>query len=71
MSSAVSQAKAAGKKLIIEEWGSLYGSGRTPNLLSNIQKINNYKVPWLYWQLITNPDPHYGEDYEVNWFFRL
>ncbi|KAL0062007.1 hypothetical protein AAF712_011163 [Marasmius tenuissimus] len=62
---AISQARSAGKKLIIEEWGSLVGSGRTANLNSNIQKINNYKVPWLYWELISNPDPHEGEDYEI------
>ncbi|KAK7033943.1 hypothetical protein VNI00_012570 [Paramarasmius palmivorus] len=65
MTNAVNQAKAAGKKLIVEEWGSLVGSGRTANLNSNIQKINNYKVPWLYWELISNPDPHQGEDYEI------
>ncbi|KAF5360071.1 hypothetical protein D9758_007553 [Tetrapyrgos nigripes] len=65
MSSAVSQAKAAGKKLIVEEWGSLVGSGRVANMNSNIQKINSQKVPWLYWELITNTDPHEGEDYEI------
>ncbi|KAF7314147.1 Glycoside hydrolase [Mycena chlorophos] len=65
MSSAVSQAQSAGKKLIVEEWGSLYGSGRTANLQSNVQKINNYKVPWLYWELISNADPHDGQDYEI------
>jgi len=65
MSSAVSQAKSAGKKLIIEEWGSLYGSGRTANLQSNVQKINSYGVPWLYWELITNTDPHQDQDYEI------
>ncbi|KAF7351808.1 hypothetical protein MVEN_01141700 [Mycena venus] len=65
MPSAISQAKAAGKKLIIEEWGSLVGSGRTANLNSNVQKVNNYKVPWLYWELISNADPHQGEDYEI------
>ncbi|TFK39569.1 glycoside hydrolase [Crucibulum laeve] len=65
MSSAISQAQAVGKKLVIEEWGSLFGNGRTANLQSNIQKINNYKVPWLYWELISNPDPHLEEDYEV------
>ncbi|KAJ7509047.1 glycoside hydrolase family 5 protein [Mycena galericulata] len=65
MPSAISQAKAAGKKLIIEEWGSLVGSGRTANLDSNVQKINNYQVPWLYWELISNPDPHQGQDYEI------
>jgi mannan endo-1,4-beta-mannosidase len=36
MPSAISQAQAAGKKLIIEEWGSLGGSGRTANLNSNV-----------------------------------
>ncbi|KAJ7617906.1 glycoside hydrolase family 5 protein [Roridomyces roridus] len=66
MPSAISQAKAAGKKLLVEEWGSLVGSGRTANLDSNVQKINNYQVPWLYWQLITNADPHQGEDYEID-----
>ncbi|KAJ6562737.1 glycoside hydrolase family 5 protein [Mycena vulgaris] len=65
MPSAISQAQAAGKKLIVQEWGSLVGSGRTANLNSNTQKINNYKVPWVYWELITNADPHQGEDYEI------
>lgn len=65
MPSAISQAQAAGKKLIVEEWGSLFGTGRTANLQDNMNKMNRYKVPWIYWQLITNPDPHQGEDYEV------
>jgi len=67
MSSAVSEATAAGKKLLVEEWGSLApsGSARTANLESNVQKINNYKVPWFYWELITNPDPGEGQDYEI------
>ncbi|KAJ7167988.1 glycoside hydrolase family 5 protein [Mycena filopes] len=65
MPSAISQAKAAGKKLIVEEWGSLVASGRTANLNSNVQKINSYKVPWVYWELISNVDPHQGEDYEI------
>ncbi|KIK55227.1 glycoside hydrolase family 5 protein [Collybiopsis luxurians FD-317 M1] len=63
--SAVSQAQAAGKMLLVEEWGSLVGSGRTANINSNVQKINNYKVPWFYWELITNPDPGEGQDYEI------
>ncbi|KAF8319990.1 glycoside hydrolase [Clavulina sp. PMI_390] len=65
MSSAISATKSAGKKLMVEEWGSLYGSGQTANLQSNIAKINNYQVPWLYWEPITNADPHEGEDYEI------
>ncbi|KAJ6461152.1 glycoside hydrolase family 5 protein [Mycena vitilis] len=63
--SAISQAQAAGKKLIVEEWGSLVGSSRTTNLNSNVQKINSHKVPWVYWELISNADPHQGEDYEI------
>lgn len=67
MASAVSEAQVAGKKLLAEEWGSLApsGSSRTANEESNIDKINNYKVPWLYWELITNTDPGDGQDYEV------
>ncbi|KAJ7192125.1 glycoside hydrolase [Mycena pura] len=53
MPAALSQALAAGKKLLVEEWGSL------------AQKIAAYKVPWLYWELISNADPHEGEDYEI------
>jgi mannan endo-1,4-beta-mannosidase len=30
-----------------------------------VQKINSHKVPWLYWEPISNADPHQGEDYEV------
>jgi len=66
MSSAVSEAQAAGKKLLVEEWGSLVGSGRDANLQSNVQKINSYGVPWLYWELITNTDPGEGQDYEID-----
>ncbi|KZV91731.1 glycoside hydrolase, partial [Exidia glandulosa HHB12029] len=64
MQNAINQAKASGKKLIVGEWGSLVGSGRTANLQSNMQKINGWGIPWLYWEFITNPDPHQGEDYE-------
>ncbi|KAH7097920.1 glycoside hydrolase superfamily [Auriculariales sp. MPI-PUGE-AT-0066] len=63
---AISQAKAAGKKLIVGEWGSLYGSERTANLQDNMNKLNKHGVPWLYWEFITNADPHWGEDYEIN-----
>lgn len=62
---AVASAQNAGKRLIVEEWGSLYGSGQVANMRSNVEKINNYGVPWLYWELITNQDPHEGEDYEI------
>jgi len=65
MANAISQAQSAGKKLIAEEWGSLVGSGRTANLQSNAQIVNGFGVPWLYWELITNTDPHQGQDYEI------
>lgn len=65
LGNAVTQAKNSGKRLIIEEWGSLYGSGQVANMQDNVKKINSYGVPWLYWELITNADPHEGEDYEI------
>lgn len=66
LSGAIDKAKQAGKKLIVEEWGSDYqSSDRTSNLNDNMKKMNAQGVPWLYWQLITNPDPHQGEDFEI------
>jgi len=62
---ALTAARNAGKRLIVEEWGSLYGSGQVANMQDNVKKINKYGVPWLYWELITNLDPHEGEDYEI------
>jgi hypothetical protein len=41
MPSAITQAQAAGKKLIVEEWGSLVGSGRTANLNSNVSAFES------------------------------
>ena len=61
----MSAAQKAGKRLIVEEWGSLYGSGQVANMQDNVKKMNSFGVPWLYWELITNPDPHEGEDYEI------
>ncbi|EIW75190.1 glycoside hydrolase family 5 protein [Coniophora puteana RWD-64-598 SS2] len=63
---AISKANSAGKKLIIEEWGSLVGGDRDSNLQSNVQKMNQYGVSWIYWELITNTDPNQGEDYEID-----
>ncbi|KZT25503.1 glycoside hydrolase family 5 protein [Neolentinus lepideus HHB14362 ss-1] len=68
MPNAVSQARAAGKKIIVEEWGSLFSSSdssRQANLQGNVEKINKYGVPWLYWEIITNGDPHQDQDYEI------
>ncbi|KAJ7160592.1 glycoside hydrolase family 5 protein [Mycena crocata] len=65
MPQAIKDAQAANKMIIVEEWGSLVGSDRAGNLAANIKAINGLGVPWLYWQLITNPDPHQGDDYEI------
>ncbi|KAJ7764361.1 glycoside hydrolase family 5 protein [Mycena metata] len=45
--------------------GSLVGSGRTANIDSNVQKINNYKVPGVTGNLSATPDPHQDQDYEA------
>ncbi|KZT25785.1 glycoside hydrolase family 5 protein [Neolentinus lepideus HHB14362 ss-1] len=66
MPSAVSQAMAADKKLIVEEWGSLFSSSdssRQANLQGNVEKINKYGVPWLYC-MICSQDQNY--EIEVN-----
>ncbi|KAH8115463.1 beta-1,3-mannanase [Phellopilus nigrolimitatus] len=78
--SKVKQAQAAGKKLIFQEWGACYFSTSNNNCPSgsvlnagtrnsNIQKwtkqITAAGVPWMYWQVIPNADPHGGTDYEI------
>ncbi|KAJ7124336.1 hypothetical protein C8R44DRAFT_875387 [Mycena epipterygia] len=68
MPKAISDAQAAGKKLLIEEWGSLNDANRAGNLAANIKAINALGVPWLYWELITNADSKEGQDYEVRQF---
>ncbi|KAH8118747.1 beta-1,3-mannanase [Phellopilus nigrolimitatus] len=76
----VSQAQSAGKKLIFQEWGACYFDTSNNNCPtgdaldadtrnSNIQnwagQITAAGVPWMYWQVIPNADPHYGTDYEI------
>lgn len=76
----VTKAKNAGKKLIMQEWGACYtdapnhncneGSALSTNVRDdNIRKwaasIDASGIPWFYWQILPNPDPHYGWDYEV------
>ncbi|EIN10943.1 glycoside hydrolase [Punctularia strigosozonata HHB-11173 SS5] len=65
----VANAQSAGKKIIIEEWGSEFSSNdgsRVANMQNNVQKINEHDVSWLYWELITNIDPHQGQDFEID-----
>ncbi|KAF7986228.1 hypothetical protein HWV62_38679 [Athelia sp. TMB] len=76
----VKQAQKAGKKLIFEEWGACYfdtanndcpegaalsSSERSSNIKSWTAQITAAGMPWLYWQVIPNADPHGSYDYEV------
>ncbi|KAH9941987.1 glycoside hydrolase [Amylocystis lapponica] len=71
---------AAGKKLLLEEWGACYFSTSnndcpTGGVLNSQTRNNNLQkwasaitaagIPWLYWQVLPNKDPHYGYDYEI------
>jgi mannan endo-1,4-beta-mannosidase len=76
----VSRAQAAGKMLIMQEWGACYTDASNNNCnggspLNSGTRDNNIKtwaasitaagIPWFYWQILPNPDPHQGWDYEV------
>ncbi|GKU03582.1 glycoside hydrolase family 5 protein [Fusarium langsethiae] len=76
----VTKAKNAGKKLIMQEWGACYTDASNNNCNggsplstgtrdANIKKwaaqIDAAGIPWFYWQIIPNRDPHQGWDYEV------
>ena len=76
----VQKAQEAGKKLIMQEWGMCYfdtsnnncPAGNALPVLTRDNNIKNYAneiglagIPWMYWQIIPNADPHHGYDYEV------
>ncbi|KAM5521047.1 glycoside hydrolase family 5 protein [Fusarium oxysporum f. sp. phaseoli] len=76
----VDKAKKAGKKLIIQEWGVCYtdaennncnggspvpASTRDGNIKKWAANIDAAGIPWFYWQILPNADPHQGWDYEV------
>eukprot|EP01121_Diplochlamys_sp_Union-15-3_P018219 TRINITY_DN65_c0_g1_i1.p1 TRINITY_DN65_c0_g1~~TRINITY_DN65_c0_g1_i1.p1 ORF type:complete len:363 (-),score=44.05 TRINITY_DN65_c0_g1_i1:119-1207(-) len=76
----VQKALNAGKKLIWQEWGACYfntenndcpaGGVLDPSIRArNIQNwadaIASAGVPWMYWQILPNNDPHDGYDYEI------
>lgn len=76
----VKQAQSAGKKLILEEWGACYydtsnndcpsgsvlsSSTRNANIKNWADNISAAGLPWLYWQVLPNADPHYSTDYEI------
>ncbi|KAL4904312.1 glycoside hydrolase superfamily [Aspergillus multicolor] len=74
------RAKTAGKKLIMQEWGACYTDAKNNNChggtaLDSATRDGNIKqwaasidaagIPWFYWQVLPNADPHEGWDYEV------
>jgi mannan endo-1,4-beta-mannosidase len=76
----VDRALASGKKLIMQEWGACYttapnhncnGGGpldvnvRDENIRTWAASIDAAGIPWFYWQILPNADPHQGWDYEV------
>lgn len=76
----VQRAQAAGKKLLMEEWGACYYTTEnndcpSGSVLSSSQRNANIKawagqitaagLPWLYWQVLPNADPHWDTDYEI------
>ncbi|EMD41441.1 glycoside hydrolase family 5 protein [Gelatoporia subvermispora B] len=76
----VEQAQAAGIKLLFEEWGACFydtenndcpvGDAlptevRNQNIRDFAGNITASGIPWLYWQVIPNADPHEGNDYEI------
>ncbi|KAL5424669.1 hypothetical protein PMIN04_003052 [Paraphaeosphaeria minitans] len=76
----VDHAKMAGKKLIMQEWGACYtaapnndcnggspisAGARDANIKKWAAQIDAAGIPWFYWQILPNADPHQGWDYEV------
>ncbi|KZL81501.1 glycoside hydrolase family 5 protein [Colletotrichum incanum] len=76
----VTKAQNAGKKLIMQEWGACYidapnhncnggsplsTSVRDANIRNWAASIDAAGIPWFYWQILPNPDPHHGWNYEV------
>jgi len=76
----VQKAQKAGKKLIMQEWGMCYyntannncdkgtplsTATRDANIKKYADSISQAGIPWMYWQIIPNADPHDGYDYEV------
>ncbi|KAF2762541.1 glycoside hydrolase family 5 protein [Pseudovirgaria hyperparasitica] len=76
----VDKAIDAGKKLLFQEWGVCYfdtennncpegtalsDEDRAANLTKWAGEIGEAGIPWMYWQIIPNDDPHYGYDFEI------
>merc|ERR1712137_43638 len=77
-----------GKMLLFQEWGACYWSSenntcdddyyplasntRDYNIKGWANNISAAGIPWMYWEIIPNADPHWNTDYEigiddVNW----
>ena len=82
----VQKAQSAGKKLMMQEWGMCYfdtsnnncpkgtplsTAARDANIKKYADSISQAGIPWMYWQIIPNADPHDGYDYEVRTFVLL
>nr|POF16594.1 mannan endo-1,4-beta-mannosidase a [Quercus suber] len=76
----VTKAQNAGKKLLMQEWGAcafdtsnndcpqgdlLDTSTRDQNIATFADNISKSGIPWMYWQIIPNADPHDSYDYEI------
>ncbi|GME50098.1 putative glycoside hydrolase family 5 protein [Neofusicoccum parvum] len=76
----VDRAAAAGKKLLMQEWGACYWASannacHSAAVLSDAERGGNVEdwagvfggvgLPWLYWQVLPNADPHDDWDYEI------
>jgi len=71
---------SSGKKILFEEWGACYyntpnnncqqggvlsPSSRGYNIKTWANSIASAGLPWMYWQILPNNDPHQGWDYEI------
>ncbi|KAI0794527.1 glycoside hydrolase family 5 protein [Fomes fomentarius] len=77
----VDEAKKAGKLMMMQEWGACYFNTennncprsdtpldvntRNTNIKNWAGQITAAGLPWLYWQVLPNADPHEGYDYEI------
>jgi mannan endo-1,4-beta-mannosidase len=76
----IEKASSSGKKLVMQEWGACYfdtpnqscsqsgvldSSTRDSNIRNWAGSMNSVGLPWMYWQILPNPDPHQDWDYEV------
>jgi len=74
------KAQSSGKMLIFQEWGACYyntdnndcPTGSPISSTTRSQNIENWSniilsagIPWMYWEVLPNNDPHYGYDYEI------